>query len=191
MPQIQSSHANLTMVTIAGYEADMANRGGACGGTRGGRTYSEGEIRAMTASNRSFCHGCGTAAAMVALLFAGAARAQENLDMGKTPAELYGSDCAICHKSPRGLSKGGDIFGLEAYLRQHYTASARSAHAIANYLKAVDRQAAAEPAPRRPTRRAQRRADRRKAQTVAAQAKARQGKATESRSAGVEPGQAK
>jgi mono/diheme cytochrome c family protein len=119
----------------------------------------------MRASNRSFCLGCGVAAAMVALLFAGAARAQENLDMGKTPAELYGSDCAICHQSPRGLSKGGGIFGLEAYLRQHYTASGRSARTIANYLKAVDRQAA--PAPQR----IQRRDNRRKAQMAAAWAK--------------------
>ncbi len=27
-------------------------------------------------------------------------RAQENLDSGKTPAQLYASDCAVCHKSP-------------------------------------------------------------------------------------------
>jgi len=27
-------------------------------------------------------------------------RAQENLDFGKSPAQLYASDCAVCHKSP-------------------------------------------------------------------------------------------
>jgi hypothetical protein len=124
------------------------------------------------------------ASAIAALLFAGAARAQENLDMGKTPVELYASDCAICHKSPRGLSKGGGIFGLEAYLRQHYTASARSAHAIASYLQAVDRQAAMELAPR-PMHRTQR-DDRRKAQAAAAQAKAERADAAGAKSG--EPG---
>ena len=65
-------------------------------------------------------------------------RAQENLDLGKTPAQLYASGCAICHKSPQGLAAKGDgIFGLESFLRQHYTASRESAAAIAGYLRAV------------------------------------------------------
>ena len=33
-------------------------------------------------------------------------RAQENLDFGKTPAQLFASDCAICHKSPQGWRQG-------------------------------------------------------------------------------------
>ena len=65
-------------------------------------------------------------------------RAQENLDFGKTPAQLFASDCAICHKSPQGLAaKGGGMLGIESFLRQHYTASRESAAAIANYLQAV------------------------------------------------------
>jgi mono/diheme cytochrome c family protein len=40
---------------------------------------------------------------IAALFGAGAARGQENLDHGKTPAQLFASDCAICHKSARGL----------------------------------------------------------------------------------------
>ena len=65
-------------------------------------------------------------------------RAQENLDLGKTPAQLYASGCAFCHKSPQGLAAKGDgIFGLESLLRQHYTASRESAAAIAGYLRAV------------------------------------------------------
>lgn len=139
----------------------------------------------MKASNRGVCLGCGMATAMAALLFAGTAGAQENLDMGKTPVELYASDCAICHKSPRGLSKGGGIFGLEAYLRQHYTAGASSAHAIASYLKAVDRPAATEPAERRPAGRTRQRDDRHKAQ-AAAQVKAEQDRAAESKSGDTE-----
>lgn len=64
-------------------------------------------------------------------------RAQENLDRGKTPAQLYASDCATCHKSPQGLAAKGGLFGLENFLREHYTASRESAAAIASYLRAV------------------------------------------------------
>lgn len=65
-------------------------------------------------------------------------RAQENLDLGKTPAQLFASDCAICHKSPQGLAaKGGGILGLESFLRQHYTASRETAAAIASHLRAA------------------------------------------------------
>ena len=65
-------------------------------------------------------------------------RAQENLDSGKTPAQLFASDCAVCHKSPQGLAaKAGGLSGLEGFLREHYTASRESAAAIAGYLRAA------------------------------------------------------
>lgn len=73
-----------------------------------------------------------------ALLSAGAAGAQENLDLGKSAAQLFASDCALCHKSPQGLAKSGGILGLESFLREHYTASRESAKLIANYLKSMD-----------------------------------------------------
>lgn len=69
--------------------------------------------------------------------------AQENVEAGKTPAQLYASDCAICHKTPQGLTRGGGIFGLTSFLREHYTASRESAAAIAQYLKTVDQGPAA------------------------------------------------
>jgi hypothetical protein len=75
---------------------------------------------------------------MAALLLAGAARAQENFDAGKSGAQLYASDCAICHKSAQGLNKsGGGLFGIESFLREHYTSSRESAAAIAAYLNSV------------------------------------------------------
>lgn len=80
----------------------------------------------------------GAAISVAALCLAGAADAQENLDQGKTPAQLFASNCSICHKSPRGLAKAGGILGLDSFLREHYTASKESAGALAAYLKSMD-----------------------------------------------------
>ena len=74
---------------------------------------------------------------ILVFLAAAPAGAQESLDSGKTPAQLFASDCAICHKSPQGLAKAGGMFGLDNFLRQHYTASRESAGAIAAYLQAI------------------------------------------------------
>ncbi len=95
---------------------------------------------------------CGMrhAVAVLALLFVVPASAQENLDLGKTPAQLFASNCAICHKSPQNLAKSGGLFGLESFLREHYTASRESAAAISKYLQAVDA------APSAPAKRAKR-----------------------------------
>lgn len=99
---------------------------------------------------------CGAArCALVLLSFAlasgfGRAMAQDNFDAGKKPAELFANDCSACHKSPAGLSKAPGLFGLESFLREHYTASRQAAAAIAGYLQAVD---AAQPPPRAPAKR--------------------------------------
>jgi hypothetical protein len=75
-------------------------------------------------------------------------------DAGKTPAQLFASDCGICHKSPVGLSKGGGIFGLQGFLREHYTSSRQSAALLATYLQSMDAAAGqgAKPAPKRGAR---------------------------------------
>jgi hypothetical protein len=75
------------------------------------------------------------------------ARAQENLDAGKTSAQLYAADCAICHKTPQGLNKGGGILGLSEFLREHYTASREAASAIAAYVQSIDKGPAAAKKP--------------------------------------------
>lgn len=82
--------------------------------------------------------GIRLAISVVALCAAGAAGAQENLDQGKSPAQLFASNCSICHKSPQGLAKAGGILGLDSFLREHYTASKESAGALAAYLKSMD-----------------------------------------------------
>jgi hypothetical protein len=79
----------------------------------------------------------------------GRAGAQENLDAGKKPAQLFANDCGGCHKSPAGLSKAPGMFGLESFLREHYTASRQSAAMIAGYLRSVDAEQAAAGAKRR------------------------------------------
>lgn len=75
---------------------------------------------------------------LATLILAGPAFGQESLDKGKTPVQLFASDCAPCHKSPKGLTKSGGLFGLDGFLREHYTASRESAAAIANYLKSME-----------------------------------------------------
>ena len=92
-------------------------------------------LQAMKASRRRMAVG----AALLALFIAVPAAAQENIDAGKTPAQLYAQDCAICHKTPHGLSKAAGAWGLQGFLREHYTASHESAAAIAAYLAAIDR----------------------------------------------------
>ena len=78
-------------------------------------------------------------AAIVTLCLVGGARAQESLDRGKSATQLFASDCSACHKSPQALAKAGGLFGLDSFLRTHYTASRESATTIANYLKSLDR----------------------------------------------------
>jgi hypothetical protein len=58
-------------------------------------------------------------------------RAQD-LDAGKTPAQLFSSHCSACHRTPQGLVK--QSFGLAGFLRQHYTSSAATASALAAYV---------------------------------------------------------
>jgi mono/diheme cytochrome c family protein len=93
----------------------------------------------MTISNRALA----VAAAALALSFAGSAAAQDNYDQGKTGAQLFASDCGICHESPRGLMKTVSPSGLTGFLSVHYTASGEVAARISAYLTSVDQGAPA------------------------------------------------
>jgi hypothetical protein len=72
---------------------------------------------------------------VVGFLVAAPVGAQENLDSGKTGAQLFASNCALCHKSVQALNKSGGIFGLSSFLREHYAASRESADIIATYVQ--------------------------------------------------------
>src|SRR5690348_9423951 len=64
----------------------------------------------------------------------GRSLAQENLDAGKSPSQLFAGTCNVCHKSPRGLLKTVSPSSLPSFLRQHYTTSPNMAGVLASYL---------------------------------------------------------
>jgi hypothetical protein len=75
------------------------------------------------------------------------AQAQTNIDQGKSPAEIFATDCATCHKSARGLANGRGSSGLAGFLVEHYTASKDQAAALAAYVMGAG---GGEAAPRGP-----------------------------------------
>ena len=79
--------------------------------------------------------GIGLATALLALALAVPVGAQENLDLGKTGAQLFAANCALCHKSPRPEQVRRP--GLSGFLREHYTSSRESATVIATYLESL------------------------------------------------------
>ena len=89
--------------------------------------------------------GFRQALGVFAVLWVVPAAAQENLYANKTPAQIFASDCAMCHKQPQSLAKAGGPLGLglESFLREHYTASRESAGLMARYIQSFDAPAAA------------------------------------------------
>jgi hypothetical protein len=63
----------------------------------------------------------------------------ENFSAGKSPAQLFASDCtgSGCHKGPQGLARDRNRIGLTGFLREHYTNSRETAAALAAYLVSV------------------------------------------------------
>jgi len=69
-----------------------------------------------------------------ATAFASASAPAQDLTAGKTPAQLFRSDCAECHRSPSGLAKTRDARALADFLREHYTTKSETAGALAAYV---------------------------------------------------------
>jgi len=82
------------------------------------------------------------AAGLTVISLSSAASAQEDLEKGKSGAQIFATDCAICHKTPQAAVKGGAPG--EGFLRQHYTSSQQSAAAVAAYLRTIKPPATAE-----------------------------------------------
>ena len=73
---------------------------------------------------------------LIGCLTAVAVRAVENLEAGKSPAQIFAGTCNACHKSPRGLLRSVPPSSLPGFLRQHYTTSSDMASVLASYLVA-------------------------------------------------------
>jgi len=73
---------------------------------------------------------------MWVLVCATSGQAQEDLDRGKSAAQIFSSNCTACHRAPQGLAKRAG-FGLAGFLRQHYTTGSAQAAAMAAYLASV------------------------------------------------------
>jgi hypothetical protein len=72
--------------------------------------------------------------AAVAVISAGPALGQTNIDQGKPASELFANYCVVCHKSTRGLANGRSSLTLSLFLREHYAASREQAAALATYV---------------------------------------------------------
>jgi hypothetical protein len=68
------------------------------------------------------------------MVFASAAAPAQDFTAGKTPAQLFSSDCAECHRSPNGLARNRDVRTLASFLREHYTTKSETAGALAAYV---------------------------------------------------------
>src|SRR4051812_20145261 len=60
--------------------------------------------------------------------------AAQNLEAGKSPAQLFSANCSVCHKSARGLLKSVPPGQLPGFLRQHYTTSSDMAQSMSSYV---------------------------------------------------------
>lgn len=94
----------------------------------------------------AFAFGCG---AVVALTWAAAAQRQPqaqvppedphgaDINEGRTPAQVFATDCGVCHKNAQGLAKDRSPNALVGFLRQHYTTGIQQAGALAAYLASI------------------------------------------------------
>jgi hypothetical protein len=83
---------------------------------------------------------------VVAVWAAAAAPADaQNLDAGKSPAQIFSDTCAVCHRSTRAVGRTS-----AAFLRQHYMTGYEEASAMANYLSGVPSSDPRGAQPRRP-----------------------------------------
>ena len=70
----------------------------------------------------------------VLMVLGGAPALGQDFTAGKTPAQLFSSDCAECHRTPNGLAKGRDLKTLAGFLREHYTTKSDTAGSLAAYV---------------------------------------------------------
>ena len=89
-------------------------------------------IRCTRVWTRAFARRCLLPLAVI--LLPGVAPAQVDYSKGKTPEQLFNSDCSACHASPQAVGRGRDVRALTVFLDQHYTTKTQWAALLANYL---------------------------------------------------------
>ena len=83
--------------------------------------------------------GCGLRLLTVVITAsAGGIATAQDLDQGKSAAQLFATNCMDCHHSPKGLARDRFSWTLSSFLQQHYTASAASVNTLTAYLQSVD-----------------------------------------------------
>jgi hypothetical protein len=73
-------------------------------------------------------------AAVPALVLTAGTGFAQDFTAGKTPAQLFASDCSACHRSPDGLGKKYNAGSLTGFLRAHYTTKQETAGSLAKYV---------------------------------------------------------
>ena len=74
---------------------------------------------------------------IIVALTGGLARPQD-LDRGKSGAQLFATNCVTCHHSPKGLAQDRFSWTLSSFLQQHYTDNPASAQVLTAYLQSID-----------------------------------------------------
>src|SRR6476659_6232313 len=95
-----------------------------------GADPANGEGRGMLSRALSLA----TVTLLIGCLTAAAVRAVENLEAGKSPAQIFAGTCNACHKSPRCLLRSVPASSLPSFLRQHYTTSSDMASVLSSFL---------------------------------------------------------
>ena len=62
------------------------------------------------------------------------APAHIDFSSGKSPEQLFASNCSGCHRSPQALAHGRDVHALTNFLREHYTTKEQSAALLSAYI---------------------------------------------------------
>jgi hypothetical protein len=80
--------------------------------------------------NRAFALTIGLLAGLAPAM----ARAQTNIDQGKSASQIFSNACAECHKSVAALRKGKSAAAVAEFLREHYTTGPQQAASLAAYV---------------------------------------------------------
>jgi len=68
------------------------------------------------------------------MALASAPAGAQDFTAGKTPAQLFASDCSGCHRSPGSVARSRDVRALADFLREHYTTKSETAGLLAAYV---------------------------------------------------------